>query len=207
MSSGKDFVAREAAEDSQVPDAPLQSLPTLRTPARVLPEIPNLPYLLQESRAEGRDPGSEKGELVGSESAERATNPMSMTDPVADLLTRIRNANSNGYKTMKVPYSVFKKNILRVLKEQGFIVDYTAEMEKGKGILRVELKYGPDGEKIIRSIRRVSTPGRRVYTSVEKMPDVLGGLGITILSTPRGVISSVEARKLKIGGEVLCEVW
>ena len=136
---------------------------------------------------------------------------MSMTDPIADLLTRIRNSTANGYKTVKMPFSRIKKEILRVLKEQGYILDYFAEMETQKkvrrAILRVELKYGPDGEKIIRSIRRVSTPGRRIYAGLAHMPTVLGGLGIAVLSTSRGIMSSLEARKLKIGGEVICEVW
>jgi len=132
---------------------------------------------------------------------------MSMTDPVADLLTRIRNANSNGYKTVKVPYSNLKKNILRVLKAQGYILDYVPEMEGRHGVLRVELKYGPDGEKILRRIRRISTPGRRIYRRASALPNVLDGLGIAILSTSRGVLSSVEAKKLGLGGEILCEVW
>lgn len=143
-----------------------------------------------------------------------------MTDPVADLLTRIRNANANGVKTVKAPYSGLKKNVLRVLKEQGYIVDYAAEMEGApgtekhghpspgrRGVLRIELKYGPDGEKVIRIIRRVSKPGRKIYLRVSKLPNVLNGLGIAVLSTSRGVISNLEARKLGVGGEILCEVW
>ncbi len=132
---------------------------------------------------------------------------MSMTDPVADLLTRIRNANSSGKKNVKVPYSHLKKNIVRVLKEQGYISDYFPEMEGLKGVLRIELKYGPDGEQILRSIRRISKPGRRVYSGVASLPNVLDGLGIAVLSTPKGVMSSVEAKKLRLGGEVLCEIW
>jgi small subunit ribosomal protein S8 len=132
---------------------------------------------------------------------------MSMTDPVADLLTRIRNANSNGYKTVKVPFSSLKKEVLRVLKEQGYIVDYLPEMDGARGILRIELKYGPDGEKVIRSIDRVSKPGRRVYRSAPDLPRVLDGLGIAVVSTSRGVMSNLEAKKLRVGGEILCEVW
>ena len=132
---------------------------------------------------------------------------MSMTDPIADLLTRIRNANSNGYKTVKIPYSELKKNILRVLKEQGYIVDFVAEMEKEHGILSVELKYGPDREKIIRVIQRISTPGKRVYSGAADLPDVLDGLGISIVSTSKGVLSNIQAKKLRLGGEILCEVW
>lgn len=132
---------------------------------------------------------------------------MSMTDPVADLLTRIRNANRNGSKSLKAPYSGLKKNVLRVLKEQGFIADYFPEMEGKQAVLRIELKYGPDGEQVLRSIQRVSKPGRRVYSSASDVPEVLGGMGIVVLSTSRGVLSSAEAKKLGVGGEVLCQVW
>jgi len=132
---------------------------------------------------------------------------MSMTDPVADLLTRIRNANSIGKKSVKAPFSSLKKNILRVLKEQGYITDYFPEMEGKKAVLRIELKYGPDGELILRSVKRVSKPGRRVYSGAAAVPNVLDGLGIAVLSTSKGVMSSVEAKKMKLGGEVLCEVW
>jgi small subunit ribosomal protein S8 len=130
-----------------------------------------------------------------------------MTDPIADLLTRIRNANSNGAKTATVPYSKTKKEILRVLKEQGVILDYFPEMQGKRGILRIDLKYGPDGEKVIRHIQRISKPGRRVYSRVEAIPKVLNELGFSVLSTTRGIVSDVEARKLKVGGEVICEVW
>ena len=132
---------------------------------------------------------------------------MSMTDPVADLLTRIRNANSIGNKSLKVPYSSLKQNILRVLKEQGYITDYFPEMAGTKGVIRVELKYGPDGEKVLRSVRRISKPGRRIYSPARQIPEVLSGMGITVLSTSKGVISSVEAKKLGLGGEILCEVY
>jgi small subunit ribosomal protein S8 len=130
-----------------------------------------------------------------------------MTDPVADLLTRIRNANSIGKRTVKMPYSGLKKNILRVLKEQGFITDYFPEMQGQMGVLRVELKYGPDGELVLRKIQRISKPGRRVYSRSVSLPDVLDGLGIAIVSTSKGVMSNLEAKKLSLGGEVLCEVW
>lgn len=130
-----------------------------------------------------------------------------MTDPIADLLTRIRNANSNGTKTTTVPYSKTKKEILRVLKEQGVILDYFPEMQGKRGVLRVDLKYGPDGEKVIRHIQRVSKPGRRVYSRTAAIPKVLNDLGFSVLSTTKGIISDVEARKLKLGGEIICEIW
>ena len=138
---------------------------------------------------------------------------MSMTDPVADLLTRIRNANVNGYREVKLPYSTLKKGILRVLKEQGFIADYRSEMlavkrqKRPRATLCVDLKYGPDGEKVITHIQRVSKPGRRLYSSARELPNVLDGLGVAVVSTSRGVLSNIEARKLGVGGEILCEVW
>lgn len=132
---------------------------------------------------------------------------MSMTDPIADLLTRIRNANSIGVRRVKAPYSRLKKDVLKVLKEQGYILDYEPVMEGSKGALRIELKYGPDGEKVIRHLQRVSRPGRRVYSGSEALPKVLEGLGISVVSTSKGVMSNVEAQRLGVGGEILCEVW
>ena len=132
---------------------------------------------------------------------------MSLTDPVADLLTRIRNANSNQYRTVKMPFSHLKQHILRVIKEQGYILDYAPEMDGKHAILKVELKYGPDGEKVIRKIDRISKPGRRIYRGAKDLPNVLNGLGIAILSTSRGVMSNNEARKLGLGGEVICEIY
>ena len=130
-----------------------------------------------------------------------------MTDPIADLLTRIRNANTIGSRKVKAPYSALKKNVLKILKEQGYIVYYDPQMAGSRGILNIQLKFGPDGEKVIQHIQRVSTPGRRVFMSSTDIPDVLNGLGIAVVSTSRGVMSGQEAKKLGIGGEVLCEVW
>jgi small subunit ribosomal protein S8 len=132
---------------------------------------------------------------------------VSMTDPIADLLTSIRNANENAARSTLVPYSKLKKEVLRVLKEQGFILDYFPEMKGKRGVLRIDLKYGPDGEKVIRHIQKVSKPGKRVYRQVDKIPAVLSDLGFFVLSTTRGVVSSLEAKKMNVGGEVICEVW
>ena len=132
---------------------------------------------------------------------------MSMTDPVADLLTRIRNANRNGYEAVQVPYSGLKNRILTVLRDQGYINDFSPELEGSKGVLNVQLKYGPDGEKVIQHIQRVSKPGRRGFVRATRLPEVLDGLGIAIVSTSRGVMSNQQARKLGVGGEVICEVW
>jgi small subunit ribosomal protein S8 len=130
-----------------------------------------------------------------------------MTDPIADLLTRIRNANSIGQKSTIIPYSKLKKEVLRVFKAQGIILDYLPEMRGKQGVLRVQLKYGPDGEKVMSHIERVSRPGRRVYRRVDEIGEVLNGLGFTVLSTTKGLLSDAEARKMKVGGEVLCEIW
>ena len=111
---------------------------------------------------------------------------MSMTDPIADLLTRIRNAHRIGAKRVEAPYSNAKKDVLRVLKEQGYIVDYHPELEGAKGSIRVDLKYGPDGEQVIQHIQRVSKPGRRVYRGSADLPVVLNGLGIAVVSTSKG---------------------
>ena len=132
---------------------------------------------------------------------------MSMTDPIADLLTRIRNANSIGAKRVQAPFSKTKQDVLRVLKEQGYITDYAPELEGAKGVLRVELKYGPDGEKVIQHLQRVSRPGRRVFCASNDLPVVLNGLGIAVVSTSKGVMANTEAKRLGVGGEVICEVW
>jgi small subunit ribosomal protein S8 len=130
-----------------------------------------------------------------------------MTDPIADLLTRVRNAVSVDKPTAVVPFSTLKKNVLQVLKENGFIADFVSEMQNDRAVLRVDLKYGPDGEKVISHIQRVSKPGRRVYRGVKELSEPLNGLGVAILSTPRGVLSIADAKKSNVGGEVLLEVW
>ena len=132
---------------------------------------------------------------------------MTMTDPIADLLTRIRNVNCLGRKRVKAPYSRVKEEILKVLKQEGFINDYSASGEIPTKGLDIQLKYGPDGELVIRRLERVSKPGRRVYRKVKELRPVLQGLGISILSTPRGIMSDHEAKKHNVGGEVLCNVW
>jgi small subunit ribosomal protein S8 len=141
------------------------------------------------------------------------------TDPIADMLTRIRNANAIERPAADMMATKLKANIARVLKDEGFILDYqvglieNGEFKDGaaagapKSVLRVFLKYGPEGEKVIRTIRRSSRPGRRYYKPAKDVRKVLDGLGIAILTTSKGVISDREARKQNVGGEVLCEVW
>ena len=132
-----------------------------------------------------------------------------MTDPLADMLTRIRNAVRIERPLVEMPVSKFKRGIADVLKREGFIWDWEEVEVKDKPVndLRVVLKYGPNGEKVIRHIKRVSKPGRRIYRGFGDLKPVLGGLGITVVSTSKGVLSDREARQSKIGGEVICEVW
>jgi small subunit ribosomal protein S8 len=130
-----------------------------------------------------------------------------MTDPIADMLTRIRNAVRVERPYVEMPVSKVKRGLAEVLKREGYIWDWAeVEMAPVKH-LRLDLKYGPNGERVIRHIRRVSKPGRRIYSRSTELRPVLNGLGISILSTSSGVMSDREARKQKLGGEVLCELW
>jgi len=131
---------------------------------------------------------------------------MSMSDPIADMLTRIRNALAVKRKAVDVPASKVHRGIATVLQREGYILRFEAIDDGLQGILRVFLKYGPDGEQVIQEIRRVSKPGRRVYSPIKDVPLVMNRLGITILSTSQGVMSDRQARKLNIGGELLCTV-
>jgi len=134
---------------------------------------------------------------------------MSMTDPIADMLTRIRNGIQAHHDRIELPTSKLKVEVARILKSEGFISNYKEVSEDGKpqGTLRVYLKYSEDGEPVIHGIERVSRPGRRVYRGKEEIPQVLGGLGLAIVSTSKGVLSGTEAAKQGVGGEVLCQVW
>lgn len=132
---------------------------------------------------------------------------MSLTDPVADLLARIRNAIRARHPKLDVPASRLKAEIARILKEEGFIANYKAVEENGQKVLRIYLKYGPNNDAAITNLQRVSRPGCRVYVGRNEIPRVLGGLGINILTTPRGVMTGRQARKEGVGGEILCEVY
>jgi small subunit ribosomal protein S8 len=132
---------------------------------------------------------------------------MSMTDPIADMLSRIRNAIQSRHDRVDVPASKLKVEIARILKEQGFISNYKKVDEGLQGVIRISLKYANDGEPAIHGIERISRPGRRVYRAKTEIPRPLGGLGLSIVSTSRGVLSGDEAAKTGIGGEVLCQVW
>lgn len=130
-----------------------------------------------------------------------------MTDPIADMLTRIRNSVRVEHPHVEMPASKVKRGLAEVLKREGYIWDFEEVETKPSNQLRLHLKYGPNGERVIRHIKRISTPGRRVYSGAATLRPVLNGLGISIISTSGGVISDREARQKNIGGEVLCEVW
>jgi small subunit ribosomal protein S8 len=132
---------------------------------------------------------------------------MTMTDPIADMLTRIRNANSAGHKTVEVPASKIKKSIAEILKDEGYINGFEVKEDGKQGVIDIEMKYGPENEKVITGIKKISKPGLKVYAKANEVPRVLGGLGIAIISTSNGVISDKKARELGVGGEVICYVW
>lgn len=132
---------------------------------------------------------------------------MTMTDPIADMLTRIRNANTVGHETVEIPASKMKKSIAGILTEEGYIKGYDVIEDGKQGVIRVKMKYGAEKEKVISGIKKISKPGLKVYAKSDEVPRVLGGLGIAIISTSNGVISDKEARKLGVGGEVICYVW
>ncbi len=130
-----------------------------------------------------------------------------MTDPIADMLTRIRNANTAGHETVEIPASNIKKSIAEILLNEGYISKYEVIDDNKQGIIKIEMKYGAGKERVISGIKKISKPGLKVYAKADEVPKVLGGLGIAIISTSKGVISDKEARKLGVGGEVICYVW
>ena len=132
---------------------------------------------------------------------------MSMTDPIADMLTRIRNAGGARFDKVDIPASRMKISLAKIFKEEGFIKNYKVIKDNRQGILRVYLKYNDQHLSLIQGVKRVSKPGRRVYAGHEELPRVQGGFWVAIISTSKGVVSDRQARKLNVGGEVLCEVW
>ncbi|MGE5599399.1 MAG: 30S ribosomal protein S8 [Bacteroidota bacterium] len=132
---------------------------------------------------------------------------MVMTDPIADMLTRIRNANVVRAKVVEVPGSRIKRELATIFKNEGYIEDFDFIDDGKQGIIRLHLKYGPDRGRVISGLKRISKPGLRVYAGKDELPRVLGGLGIAVLSTSRGLMTDREARKEGVGGEVLCYVW
>ena len=130
-----------------------------------------------------------------------------IADPIADLLIRIRNGSLAEHEKVDIPASKLKVRLAEIMKEEGFIKNFRVIEDTKQGILRIYLKYGPDQERVISGMRRVSRPGRRIYVSADKVPSVLGGIGVAILSTPKGVLTDRASRKEHVGGEVLCHLW
>ena len=131
---------------------------------------------------------------------------MSLTDPIGDMIVRIKNAQMRNYKIVKLPSSKFKTKIAEVLKSEGFILEHKVSQDKNKTILEITLKYS-SGNPVISSIQRISKPGRRIFSSAESLPKINNGLGIAIVSTPKGVMTDIDARKHKVGGEIICKVF
>ena len=132
---------------------------------------------------------------------------MSMSDPIGDMLARIKNAQLRSHKSINLPSSNFKVKIVEILKKEGFIIDYKIEsQEPNKSALMINLKYN-SGSPVINTIERISKPGRRIFSSAESLPKINNGLGIAIISTPKGVMSDIDARKQKVGGEIICKVF
>ena len=131
----------------------------------------------------------------------------STSDPITDLLNRLRNGMRAGHDRVDVPASRVKESLVKVLAEEGYVASWRRVEEKGRPFLRIGLKYDSEGEPIVNGLERVSRPGRRVYAGSKDIPEVLGGLGVSILSTSRGIVTGRQAREQKLGGEILCNVW
>jgi len=132
---------------------------------------------------------------------------MALTDPIADMLARIKNANTVRREVVEVPASKIKRELARVFKDEGFIRDFEFIDDGKQGLLRLYLKYGPNKARVIRGAKRISKPGLRVYAKKDELPKVLGGLGVAVISTPKGIMTDKEARRQGIGGEVICYIW
>lgn len=132
---------------------------------------------------------------------------MTMTDPIADMLTRVRNANKAMFEKVDIPASNMKEDVAKVMKRKGYIVDFKRIEDRKQGILRIYLKYSPERERVITGLKRVSKPGRRVYAKADRLPRVLGGLGTAVISTSKGLMTDAEAGKASLGGEVVCYIW
>ena len=153
-----------------------------------------------------------KGEIPGVKKAsweitERRITVMTMTDPIADMLTRIRNANTVGHETVDIPASKIKKSIAEILLEEGYIKGFEEIDDNKQGIIKIDMKYGANKERVISGIKKISKPGLKVYAKADQVPRVLGGLGVAIISSSKGVLSDKKARELGVGGEVICYIW
>ena len=131
---------------------------------------------------------------------------MSLSDPIGDMLARLKNSQKRNHKKIELPSSKFKAKIAEILKSEGYIIDYEVKSEQNKANLHISLKYS-SGNPVISSIERISKPGRRIFSSAESLPKVNNGLGIAIISTPKGVMTDIDARKQRVGGEIICKVF
>lgn len=174
-------------------------MPHLWQTQRLLEKIWNVPNMLQGIGSQRADSWCSKIKLVGVY--------FMLTDPIADMLTRIRNANMIRAEKVDVPASRLRLEMTKILKEKGFIKGYKVLKDKKQGILRISLKYTADGERVISGLKRISKPGRRVYVDKRKIPIVMGGFGISILSTSKGILTDETCRHEGMGGEVLCYIW
>jgi small subunit ribosomal protein S8 len=194
-------------------DAEIQSqagppLRTVRTPEGVLQEIQPLPDVFQRSGPEWRNPRGEESQLVTvRQRTFEEENCMSMTDPISDYLTRVRNAIQAKHTKVDIPASKILKDLTVILLEEGYIQNWTEIQDSKQGVLRLYLKYSEDRKSVIRGLERVSKPGWRQYLGVNRIPRVLNGLGIAILTTSKGLLTDKKAKKENVGGEILCRIW
>jgi small subunit ribosomal protein S8 len=171
----------------------------MRATARLLSPLSDVPALPAPVGSEGRNSGIDQGELVG--------DAMGMTDPIADLLTRIRNGAHARKEQVDVPWSTIKARLVEVLTAEGFLKEHSIVEQQGRRLLRVWLKYDSQSKPVISGLRRVSKPSLRVYVGAKEIPAIRRGLGVNVLSTPAGILTDREARKRNLGGEILCSVW
>jgi small subunit ribosomal protein S8 len=192
--NGNHRLGRKNEEAAKIRDAISQSVSDLRTPPRILSGFRPVSHLPSQDGASGSDSRVEEIVMV--------------TDPIADLLTQIRNANMKQKDRVDVPFSKLKMEVVRVLKDEGFIANYKSlHHEDRRASIRIFLKYSPTKENVLRGLLKVSKPGLRIYRSYRDIPRVRGGFGVTILSTPAGILTDQQAREKKVGGEILCQVW
>lgn len=192
---------------AQIQGAVSQSLRNMRAAPGVHAKIRNVPNLLQRARASGCCARHNEIELVMEEKMAKTNRAVTASDPIADLLTRIRNASKASHANVLMPSSKMKESIVKVLEEEGYIVGYEVVKEPPQPLLRIELKYDEDLDPAVAGLKRISKPGLRVYTGYTGIRHVLGGVGISMVSTSQGVMTGGQARRRRLGGEVICHVW
>ena len=201
---GKKSACSEIAAAAEVQGTAPQPLPAVWPAAGVHSGLRPVPAVFQKARPGGGDPWGEEGELVREDA-------VTVSDPIADMLTRIRNALERRHSEVVMPSSKMREAIARILKEEGYIEDWQVEEGESYPVLRLRLKYLAEGTRIqrpaIQGLRRISRPSRRVFVRASEIPDAHSGLGICILSTSQGIMTGRKAREMRLGGELLCEIW